>query len=284
LNITNKERRKIAGIFSNVANDYEKAIKFRGDRLTADFLKSYATELKRDSRLIFAEISSAILAGINDTARAVTGAQAKFWGGINTKIADVVNDRMAKIPTEVAKEISSGGLYRDGVGLSSRIWRIRRAYERDIDYIIERGIVARKSTLELARDLVAYVEPDARRPWDWSKVYPNMKGVKVDYNAQRLARTSNTHAYQRAFIRSTKDNPFVEAYQWHASNSARVCEFCAAMDGRIFRKDEVPLDHPNGMCTISAVITKSYDEIADEIADYVNGGANYQLEQWLGGR
>ena len=125
--------------------------------------------------------------------------------------------------------------------------------------------------------LERYLKPGVTKPWSWRKVYPNSNQI-VDYNTQRLARTSVTHAYQISFQRSTRNNPFIEKYQWHSSNSGRVCPLCLSRDGQLYEKDDVPLDHPNGMCIITAVISKSYEQIADELADWARGGKNPALD------
>ena len=56
---------------------------------------------------------------------------------------------------------------------------------------------------------------------------------------------------------------------------------CASRDGQLFDKDSVPLNHPNGMCTLVAAIPKSYAQIAEELADWVNDGDNPALDKWL---
>ena len=282
IQITAQQRRTIYKIYRDVATEYGRELARHGaEHVNPDFVLSYAKELKKQSRYMFADIQKTIQTGIINTASAVTHAQAQYWGSIDPRIMDKVRDHMSDIPQNVVNEIVSGDLYKDGNGLSARIWRYRRKYEKDIDYIINSGIIARKSAYELAKDLEAYVLPGAEKPWDWSKVYPGANAV-VDYNAQRLARTACTHAYQMSFQRATVDNPFIVSYMWHSSNGGRVCPLCMARDGMIFDKGSVPLDHPNGMCIITAVIEMSYDDIADEIADWVNGGSNPGLDKWLG--
>lgn len=282
IQITNKQRKEIATIFADVADDFEKQIK-RGNVYSyrvAD-IKAYSDYLKKQSRNVFSDVNATVLSGINDMSRAVTRGQIDFWSNINEQLRDRVVDSLADVPANVVNEIVTGSLYKDRKGLDKSIWRARRIYEHDIDYIVNRGITQRKSALDIAYDLQKYVKPSERKDFAWSKAYPNSSAV-VDYNAQRLARTSCTHAYQLAFQRATHDNPFVEAYEWHSSNSSRTCELCAERDGQIYSKDDVPLDHPNGMCQVTAVIPKTYDEIADEIADYVNVGNNPGLNKWLG--
>lgn len=282
LKITDKDRRRIAAIFAAVAIAYGRQISSRGKGLTTDFVIRCADGLKAGSKDVYKDVRRVIRNGIVDVSTAVAGTQATYWGSINPAITTRIAKHMERVPKAVVNEVLSGKLYPDGRALSARIWKAQHIYNHDIDYIIERGIYSNKSALELARDLEIYVRPDAAKPFDWSICYPNVRGVSVDYNAQRLARTSVTHAYQRALIHSTKDNPFITAYQWHSSNSGRVCPICAARDGKIYDKDDVPLDHPNGMCIITPVIKRSYDDIADEIAAWANGGVNYDLDKWLG--
>ena len=88
-----------------------------------------------------------------------------------------------------------------------------------------------------------------------------------------------SHAYQQSFVRTTQRNPFVTKYKWEASNSSRLCEICASRDGVLFEKDELPLDHPNGMCTFTAV-TDSMVDIADRIADWVEGKSDPELDDY----
>ena len=148
--------------------------------------------------------------------------------------------------------------------------------------MIERGIVAQKSAYELAKDLEMYVNPKAKKPWEWQKVYPNCNRV-VDYNAQRLARTSVTHAYQLSFQRATKI-----IRSWNSTSGIRPMlerrANCVQREmGKLFDKDKLPLDHPNGMCVVTAVIPKELDEIAEELNDWANGESNPALDKWLRG-
>ena len=185
---------------------------------------------------------------------------------------------------KAVNELLSGHIYENFAGLSERIWNYRGSFDRDISEVLHRGILAKKPAFELAKDLELYLNPSAAKPWDWNRVYPGVTR-KVDYNAQRLARTSVTHAYQLALERSTRDNPFITKYQWLVSNShARICDLCLSRDGKYFDKGSVPLDHPNGMCTIIPVLEKNYEEIASELADWANGGENPALDRWLSPR
>lgn len=282
IQITRQQQQQIAKLYRDIAYDMGKDISRKSEKtLTYRWLKDYARSLKGQSRQIYNDLQGIVSLGILETASAVSGAEQEFWGGVVPGLSERFRDTFSTIPQACVDELMSGGIYKDFAGLSERLWNYKQKFDRDIGYIIDRGIIEQKSAYDLAKDLEMYVDPRAAKPWEWRKVYPNCNRV-VDYNAQRLARTSVTHAYQMSFQRSTADNPFVEAYQWHSSNAGRTCELCRQRNGQLFEKDSVPLDHPNGMCIITAVIPKSMDEIADELSDWAAGGSNPSLDRWLG--
>ena len=281
LQITRQQQQQIARLYRDIAKDMGKEIAKKSERtLTYRWLKDYAKALKNQSKILYSDIQGIVSLGILNTAEAFVDAEQAFWSGLVPGLSERFRDTFSSIPQTCVDELMNGGIYKDFTGLSERIWAYQKKYDRDIGYMIERGIVAQKSAYELAKDLEMYVNPKAKKPWEWQKVYPNCNRV-VDYNAQRLARTSVTHAYQLSFQRATKDNPFVEQYQWNSSNAGKTCELCAERDGKLFDKDKLPLDHPNGMCVVTAVISKELDEIAEELNDWADGGSNPALDKWL---
>lgn len=282
IQITRRQQQQIAKLYRNIASNMGKDIARKSEKtLTYRWLKDYARTLKGQSRQIYNDLQGIVSLGILETAAAVSSVEQEFWSGIVPGISERFRDTFSTIPQTCVDELMNGGIYKDFAGLSERLWNYKQKFDMDIGYIINRGIIEQKSAYDLAKDLEMYVNPRATKPWEWRKVYPNCNRV-VDYNAQRLARTSVTHAYQLSFQRATVDNPFVEVYQWHSSNAGRTCELCKQRNGQLFEKNSVPLDHPNGMCIITAVIPKSMDEIADELSDWAAGGSNPALDRWLG--
>lgn len=152
--------------------------------------------------------------------------------------------------------------------------------QQDINSIIAKGIAENKSSYDIAKDLEKYVNPSAKKDWDWSKVYPGTN-KKVDYNAQRLARTMVSHAYQYSFVQTTKHNPFVEDYIWRSAGSERTCEICAERNGKHYAKDKLPLDHPNGLCTFIANTPDNMEDIADRLADWAHGKSDPELDEFV---
>lgn len=285
LQITRREQRQIARLFQEAADElHERINKPNTPPLTMSFCQSYARHLTHESEKMYSEIERIVENGIKDIAKSQVYVQQTFFGSLipaRYEIGDKIAQTLNHIPEDTAKELMSGGIYKDFAGLSEKIWNYKEKFDKDIQYIIERGIIEKKSALDLSRDLEQYLQPGLKKPWAWAKVYPKSKEI-VDYNAQRLARTACTHAYQMAFQRATRDNPFITQYRWETSGGARVCDICREREGKLFDKDNVPLDHPNGMCTLTAVIEKSYDEIAAELRDWADGGENAALDEWLG--
>ena len=192
------------------------------------------------------------------------------------------------VPADVVQAITSGKIYDGDWTLSKSIWANTKKSQQDIHDIIAKGVLENKSSYAIAKDLEKYVNPSAAKPWDWGKIYPGVR-KKVDYNAQRLARTLVSHAYQQSFVRTTKDNPFFEGYKWLTANNHRVCPLCMGYAGDVhaeglpagvFPKDDLPLDHPNGQCTFSVYMTQSTDEIVDSLLNWAHGEANEELDKF----
>ena len=282
LRISAQQSRDLARIYAEIAADLRRESAKRGvHTLTYRFLMDYAKNVRKESEEIFAGQRDLIAGNLRSAAGTTVEAQRAFFAQAAPQLSGRFSDVFSRASQKAVNELLSGGIYENFAGLSERIWNYRGSFDRDISEIIRRGILAKKPAFNLAKDLELYLDPSAAKPWDWNKVYPGVSR-KVDYNAQRLARTSVTHAYQLALEHSTRDNPFVTKYQWLAGNShARICGLCLSRDGKYFDKGSVPLDHPNGMCTIIPVVEKSYEEIAAALADWANGGENPALDNWL---
>lgn len=183
------------------------------------------------------------------------------------------------VPKDIVNALVTGQVYGGNWSLSGAIWSDIDKKQSDISRIIAEGVAANKSAYDIAKDLETYVDPKAKKEWDWSKVYPGTS-KKVDYNAQRLARTLISHAYQQSLERVCKNNPFVDGFIWQSAHSSRVCPICASRDGQFYKKGELPLDHPNGMCTFIASIQGSMNDVADRLANWVQGNSDPELDKW----
>lgn len=277
--LTLKQQKQIEQIYKGAAKDIDKRIKKIPNVPSATLQKYYLENLKKqvleELDKAFSGLQDMIKGNMKSVAESVIDSTLDFA----QKVGLSVEGLYSHVPDEIVKAVATGQLYDGDWTLSKAIWKDHMKTQYNVNTVVAKGIAENKSAYDIAKDLEKYVDPSAEKPWDWSKVYPGVS-KHIDYNAQRLARTMVSHAYQQAFVRSTHKNPFVTKYKWDASNSARVCPICAERDGQLYDKNDLPLDHPNGMCTFEAVIPDSMETIADRIADWTYGADDTELDEW----
>lgn len=286
LKLDKKQKKEILKIYNNIyLNVSKKLSKVNPNSLSKRYLEELREVIKDEFRVSQSKIREVVKKNMKEASSLGSNTQLDFFMQINKQyelgLEPAFKDMFAKIPKYAMNEILFGRVYKDRAGLSERIWAYTKQFDKDIDYIIAEGIANKKSTYEIAKDLEIYVNPNAKKPWNWCKVYPNTN-KKIDYNAQRLARTSINHAYQQAQKRSCKKNPYIDGIQWLSSNSHRSCDLCNSRNGRIYSANNLPLDHPNGLCTTIPVIEMSLEEIGEELRNWINGETNSKLDKWLG--
>lgn len=277
--LTAAQQKQIQRLYENAAKEVakkaEQAPRVPSDALRKQYLNQLQNQLNEQLNKIRGEVESTVKGNMKKTTEAVVGDNIDFLKGVGMPIQGA----FSHVPDEVVRTVATGQLYEGKWSLSRALWKNTRRTQRDVQNVIAQGIAQNKSAYDIAKDLEKYVDPSARKDWDWSKVYPGT-ARKVDYSAQRLARTMVSHAYQQSFVKTTQKNPFVTKYKWVSSGGARTCEICAERDGVEYSKTDLPLDHPNGMCTFIAVIEDSMTDIADRIADWALGGSDPELDTW----
>jgi len=300
IRLTRAIRNEIKEIFKDVSKSLErKAVGAKRASLTERFMLDYKKAIDAELREVRKQLYARNKKIIEDAANAAVQSQLSFLEEIDTKyslgLGETFRNAFSKVPKDAMNEILSGNMYKDRMGLSERIWADTKGMEKDIDYIIARGIAEKKSAYDLAKDLEVYLDPEAKKDWEWSNVYPNTR-KQIDYNAQRMARTSINHAFFNANMKSYAKNPFVEGVEWMLSNShyerqikpfgPDVCDEYAKHDeglgAGVFPVDKVPLPHPMCLCTQAAYIPKDFDEIGEELGRWVRGESNPTLDAWYG--
>lgn len=249
LKLAKKQEKQIKEIYENMYLKVSKKLsKVNPNTLSERYLEELKKELEKEIRTIHRQVGKIIKKNIEKSSELANNVQLDFFMSINSQynlnMKDTFSSMFSKIPKDAMNEILFGKAYKDRKGLSERIWEYNNKFSKDIDYVIAEGIAAKKSTYEIAKDLEKYVNPNTVKDWDWNKVYPNTS-KKVDYNAQRLARTAVNHAFQQAQKRSCEKNPYVEGIRWISANiHGRTCELCRERDGEVFLVKDLPLDHP----------------------------------------
>ena len=270
--IMDSQKKEIAALYENWADEIGERAKYYSHKSTASapvserYYKELQKQLRATSQEISNEVYSKIKKNMYTVADAVVADNVKWLESFGFS-KDGLNAAFSYVPDEIVRNLITGQIYDSGWSLSASIWGDNEQTLKDIYQVMAKGLAENKPIYEIAKDLEKYVRPSAQLPWnlraaDGVKIYKK----QVDYNAQRLARTLVQHGYQQSFVAATQKNPFITEYIWR-SNGSRVCELCAARDGAHFKKTELPLDHPNGMCTMEPVVV---DDLVDQLADWFN--------------
>lgn len=208
--------------------------------------------------------------------------------GLDTSLAnDKFDNIIGKLGMESVKNVIGGKIYKDGAGLSARIWQASAMANNRIQEIITAGLAQDMGAAKLSKLLQDYVNPAARKTWDNKKIREILGGSyarwnsNLEYNALRLARTTLAHTATMSMRQAQKINPYATKIMWHSVHAAgRTCSICEEMDGQVYDTDKCPFDHPNGMCYQTHEFDKSLDEIADELAAWCRGEENEMLDEW----
>lgn len=267
-----EQQREIAKLYEDWADDIAKQAEYYSHKFTSSAFVSerYYKQLRRQLRKTSEQVSNEIYNKIKSNMYLISDEVVKSnvkWLKSFGFSEEGLNATFSYVPKDTVERLVTGQIYKSGWSLSKRIWGDNEQTLKDIYQVMAKGIAEQKPIYDIAKDLESYVRPNARLPWnlrmaDGVRIYKK----QIDYNAQRLARTLVQHSYQQSFISTTKDNPFVLDYVWRA-NGSRVCELCMSRDGMHYKKDDLPMDHPNGMCVMEPTIDKDMNE---KLADWFN--------------
>lgn len=310
------DRQQIKHMYTVAANEIDKKIKnySKRDNISSVLLKSQMENLREqitnELSIISSGLSEITHSAMTTMSTAIVDANKEMLVSMGFSEASVT-DSFVHVPQEVVKIISTGRVYDTKWYLSEAIWGAEKETLKVIDQLIAIGTAQGSSSFDIAKMVEGFVNPSVAKPSKSQTYYvyydqngrkvrdirglseeelSKLKKVKktfnfgnVDYNAQRLARTLVSHAYQQANILAQKENPWVEKFEWRSAMvHGRTCQICMARDGQQYDKDKVPMDHPNGLCTIFPVLTKSLKDIASELADWTTAkpGTYPQIDKY----
>lgn len=271
--MTEREAKNIRRLYEQLYRDVSRKVGTIGEGSSQ---KQNLVLLKRDIKNRIESLNTEIETGIINDMRTVSNAVVDdcrtFLLKCGFKESDI-HSAFSYVPDQIIRNIQSGNVYQDGWKLSDAIWKNTNKTQNIINDIVAKGTAQGKSAKEIAKDLQSFVKPQARKQSRKIEFINPRTGNKdtfsfgsVDYNAQRLARTLISHAYQQSFKNVNENNPFVQEYVWHSAlQHGRTCAVCFERDGKHFAKDELPDDHPNGLCTYEAYIPDSMNDIAKKI-------------------
>ncbi|OOM72905.1 phage Mu protein F like protein [Clostridium puniceum] len=201
----------------------------------------------------------------------------------DVKTKDALKRTVTKISSDSVKQLIAGEYYKDGKTLSKRLWNITGDNGNKIDAIIKDNIAKGANVRELAKELEKHVNPKNRIT---PKTFADgIGGDNISYQARRLARTSITHAQTETLIQNAKKNPFCKGLKWNlsASHFSRMhgkLDICDDYNGRTFKPEEVPLQHPNCLCYFTEVL-EELDKCIETMKSWSNGKKNPAIDEWI---
>lgn len=270
--IMDSQKKEIAALYESWADEIGERAKYYSRKSTASSVVSerQMKELEKMMRATSQQVSNEVYGKIKNNmyviSDAVVADNVKWLESFGFS-SEGLNAAFNYVPDSIVRNIVTGQVYEGGWNLSKAIWSDNEKALKDIYQIVGKGMAQNMPIYDIAKNLEAYVSPSKRKPWNL-KAPDGVKIFKktVDYNAQRLARTLVQHSYQQSFVATTQKNPFITEYEWN-SNGSRVCPLCLTRHGERFKKDELPMDHPNGMCVMIPIVA---DNMVDQLANWFN--------------
>jgi hypothetical protein len=300
--------REIVGIYQRAAEDLaRKARSARAGGLTERWLKDYSRSLSETIDQMRLDIYGIVRDATGKSAQ-IPARDTKDWMARAMHAAGLGADNtftsvLSRAPTDAIRSIIEGRMYRDGVSLSRRIWNNTGRLQHAIEDIVTQGLAQQASTLEIARALEEYLNPEERAPIDIRRLYPEMgeparggqpipRTYQVEYNTLRLARTAINHAYWGANKAAANLNPLCQGMQWilsadHFDRQVRkfgpdVCdEYVKHDEGLgigVYPVDKLPMPHPQCLCRQEQVLPTT-DEAVERLNRWLAGGSDPALEQ-----
>lgn len=270
--ITASQKKEIEGLYKQWAKELGERANYYSHKSAPSYsvaerqMKELMKQMEATSQQVANEVYSGVKKNIYLVADSVVQQNNEWLKSLGFE-GGTIDAAFNYVPDEIVRNLITGQIYDSGWSLSKRIWSDSEDTMKQAYQIVAGGMAQNKSIYEIAKDLEKYVQPGAKKPWnlkdkDGRRIYPK----QVDYNAQRLGRTLVQHGYQQSFVATTQKNPFITDYIWR-SNGSRVCDLCISRDGMHFAKDDLPMDHPNGMCTMEPNVDEN---MIDNLADWFN--------------
>lgn len=279
--LTKQAQKDVTKIYKESADEVEKLLEnFKVVNPSDKLRKLYLEDLKSQISGVYSQASQGIYQDIVQnslkSAKLAVDGHVKTMSGVGFNIGGA----FSYIPRQEVQRIIGGKIYDGSWSLSKAIWRAEQKTNQDINYILAKGLAENRTIEELSNDLMTFVRPDAVKPWEWKKVYPNT-GKSIEYNSQRLARTMIQHSFQSAMVRAERKNPFCEGIRWHSAEiHGRTCDLCRDRDGQVFTVRNLPYDHPNGLCWYEPEL-EDLNSISDRLAKWANGEEDGNIDAYI---
>ena len=264
------------------------------NEMNSQYINSYLEYVNKELKSLSKQIEKLTKQGIADTSQLMTEVNADVFSYIvkkyNLDIEPDILESLYKPNSNVINKIISGNLYKDNKSLSERIWGYNKDNLNKIQSILVDGMVNKRPLQDITNTLSAYTGGGNTKVKAITSAYGQM-----DANSLRLVRTSLNHAFIETMKDETRKNPFIEGYKWimsgaHSSRmpNGDICDDYSSHDEGIgigvFKKNNIPMPHPNCMCVIIPYSEKPLETIGEEIGKWIKGEPNKGIDAWVESR
>ena len=258
-------QKELINIYKNIAKKIEKKLKNKSDKtFTEKDLKDLQKEINNELREASKEVKVVVENATVEMISKAVDKELEYFKEIDkkygTNLEKHFKEKYIAVNKIVLDAVIKGNMYKDKHSLSTRLWIDYQNNKGAINQIIKDGIKNNDHPLDVAKRLEKFVNPTAKKDF-----YYTRSKYKAEYNSLRLARTSINHAHHQSVVDMARRNPLVKYVEWNSSHHARMCPLCASRDGVRYLINDVPQDHPNGVCMIYEVLPT--DEQWDKIMD-----------------
>lgn len=280
-----KQKQELEQIYAKLAMDLSEEILEWPDSRTRTHLQQMYQIVNPYSKELYFDLKEHTIKYINEAADIQTNVQLSFVDMLKLEpaIDTALRRSITSISSKAVKQLISGEYYKDDATLSKRLWAKVKHNKRDIDTLIKVNVARGCNARTLAGQLEKYVNPKNRI--EAKSFAAGINSHDISYQAQRLARTSITHVMSEVQIQNAIVNPFNKGLRWNLSpnHSSRMHgkeDECDDREGKIFKPEEMPLQHPNCLCYLTEELADIHQCIKD-INAWVNGASNPDIDKWV---
>lgn len=280
-----KQKQELEQIYAKLAADLSEEILKWPESRTRTHLQQMHQIVNQYSKELYFDLKEHTTKYINEAAEIQTNVQLSFVDMLKLEptIDTALRRSITTISSKTVKQLIAGEYYKDDKTLSKRLWKITKNNRRNIDTVIKVNVARGCNARTLAGELEKYINPKNRIIG--KSFAAGIDSHKISYQAQRLARTSITHVMSEVQIQNAIVNPFNKGLRWNLSpnHSARMhgkTDECDDREGKAFKPEEMPLQHPNCLCYFTEELEDIHQCIKD-INAWVNGASNPDIDKWV---
>lgn len=287
LKLNKQEQQEILKAYNRAFDSMLKQYKANSHKKNATQIARtvYCKQLQDEISAIIKEYNMKVTDNILNSHVNLLNKYIKYYG--NTDLYKQLEEKSKIVNRQLVEQMIKGKIYKDGQGLSKRLWKSVSKSGDKIEEAITSMIAQGKGATEIARNLTQFAK-QGHKTWDRAKIkeklgdgYARKYGAGgIDYESLRLARTTLNHQAQLTQMNANKVNPYAQKLKWHSVHQAgRTCEQCEEREGQIFDVKDCPFDHPNGLCHLENIFCingkeVSNKEMAEDIGKWIRGEEN----------